>query len=72
MKTLLNNSKAYLTPDEAAEYLSIKKSTLYQMTSKALIKHIKLSRKMLRFKLTDLDEFMDGFKVKTIDEYKLI
>ena len=64
-------SKAYLSIDEAAEYLGFKKSLLYKMTSNSLIKHIKVSRKLLRFKITDLDEFMEKYKKEAINDYKL-
>ncbi len=64
--------RAYLSTDEAAEYLGFSKSLLYKMTSKSVIKHIKITKKLLRFKKTDLDEFMDKYKVEAINDYKLI
>jgi len=61
------SNRAYLSVDEAAEYLGISKSLLYRMTSTQSIKHFKFSPKLIRFKKTDLDEFMDTFTVEAIN-----
>jgi len=66
MKAKVN--KTYLSTEEATEYLGISKSLLYRLTSHSLIKHIKISRKLLRFKLNDLDEFMEKYKVYPIKD----
>jgi len=42
----------------AAEYLSISKSHLYQLTSKGLIGHFKPAGKRLYFDKADLDEYL--------------
>lgn len=43
---------------EAAEYLSIKKSSIYQLTMKRAIPVIKVGR-LVRFTKSDLDKFIE-------------
>ncbi|MBK8404152.1 MAG: excisionase family DNA-binding protein [Saprospiraceae bacterium] len=61
-------SKVYLSIDEAADYLSISKSELYKKTASQSIPFYKVSRKMVRFKITELDQYMAGFKVEPINQ----
>jgi len=61
------SKRAYLSLDEAAKYLGISKSLLYKYTSTQYIKHFKISRKLIRFKIDDLDEFMDLFQIEPIN-----
>jgi len=49
---------------EAAEYLSISRSHLYQLTSKGLIGHYKPAGKKLYFDKSDLDEYLRRNRVK--------
>ncbi|HOC00752.1 MAG TPA: helix-turn-helix domain-containing protein [Verrucomicrobiota bacterium] len=46
-----------LTPQEAADLLGVKKSTIYQWTSQEYIPHVKL-RNLVRFRAEDLDEWI--------------
>ena len=43
---------------KASEYLGISKSTLYQWTSRKMIPYLKVNRKMVYFKKSDLDDFI--------------
>lgn len=61
------NQRAYLSLEEAANYLGISTSLLYKYTANQFIKHFKVSRKLIRFKITDLDEFMEDFKIDAIN-----
>jgi excisionase family DNA binding protein len=63
---VMNNelNKPYLSLEEAANYLSLKKSTIYQYTSKNLIPHYKFRRRIL-FKISELNEFIEECRVKT-------
>jgi excisionase family DNA binding protein len=64
-----NLRKKYLSSDEAALYLSLKLSTLYQLTSKKKIPHSKVGRLNI-FDSYELDTFIQQHKVHTIDEIK--
>ena len=47
-----------LTPQEAAKYLSIGKTKLYELKSKNRIKYVKIDSS-LRFRKVDLEEFVN-------------
>jgi excisionase family DNA binding protein len=59
--------KPYLSLEEAADYLSISKATMYQKTSRKTIKHYKCGRKIL-FKITYLNDYIESHQVKTSAE----
>jgi excisionase family DNA binding protein len=52
-----------LTIDELSEWLSIEKSTIYAWTSKKIIPHIKLGKKILRFRV---NEILDWLSKKSV------
>ncbi|QAR32757.1 DNA-binding protein [Geovibrio thiophilus] len=56
------NMQKYLDIDETAEFLKIKKATIYQMTHMQQIPHIKLGGKLL-FDPNDLEKWLEGKKV---------
>ncbi len=58
-----------LTIEEAAEYLSLAKQTLYGFTSKNLIPHIKRAKRLL-FKRSDLDMWLMEGRKKSVSEIK--
>lgn len=55
------------TAKQAADYLNIALPTLYAHTSQKLIKHYKTGKK-LSFLKSDLDEFLNEGRKKTISE----
>jgi len=57
-----------LTLSEAAEYLKLKKSGLYKLTSKRKIKHSKPSGKKIYFSRRDLDQWAMSGNVEPINE----
>ena len=59
--------KRWLSPDEACEYIGLKKSTLYHLTSNKLIPFYKRTH-LLRFKRQDLDAWMEEGRVPTVHE----
>jgi len=59
--------RSFLTVEGAAEYLGIKVSTIYQYTSKKILPHYKIRRKIL-FKVTELNEFIESHRVHTSAE----
>ena len=52
-----------LTPDEVAELLSVRKSTIYQWTHQGFIPHVKLG-KLVRFKEKDVAEWVEKRSVR--------
>ena len=58
----------YMCMDEAAEYLSLKKSYLYLQVERREIPHYRFGR-LIKFKQADLDAWMAGFRVP-LDESK--
>ena len=52
----------YMSIDEAAEYLSLKKSYLYLQVERRKIPHYRFGR-LIKFKQVDLDAWMAGFRV---------
>jgi len=55
-----------LNINETAEFLKIKKSTLYQWVSMQKIPYVKMGRRVL-FDLKDLDALIEKNKVKAFD-----
>lgn len=53
------NERNLMTPQEASEYLCMKKSTIYKWAHMAKIPTVKLGGKLL-FKRTELDRFVDA------------
>ena len=53
----------YLTMIEAAQYMHISKSYLYQLAAEKRIRHLKIGAKRL-FTVQDIDEFLDSCKVE--------
>jgi excisionase family DNA binding protein len=56
-----------LTIDEAATYLKAAKQTLYHLTSRREIPHLKRGRK-LYFLKADLDKWLKSHRKKTVEE----
>ncbi|WP_157893266.1 helix-turn-helix domain-containing protein [Salegentibacter sediminis] len=65
------NTKETLSAKEAAQYMGISLSTLYQLTSQSKITHYKPSGKLIFFKRKDLDDFLQQNKSEgiKIDNY---
>lgn len=61
------NQKDIFNFDEAAEYLSLSKSTLYKLTSKKEIPHYKPNRCVF-FERTELDKWIRDAAVKTEEQ----
>jgi excisionase family DNA binding protein len=53
--------KEYMDIEELAEYLGMKKSTLYAKVASKQIPHYKIDR-LVRFKKSEIDHWMDSFK----------
>ncbi|MDA8171194.1 MAG: helix-turn-helix domain-containing protein [Nitrospiraceae bacterium] len=53
-----------LNIDEVAEYLGVTKATIYSWTSQKKIPHIKLTKRLLRFREKDI---MDWLAQKSVD-----
>jgi len=68
-KTGTETSKEILNVDEASEFLNIAKQTVYTLTSKREIPHFKRGKK-LYFKLSELQNWIDVTKRKTVSELK--
>ena len=58
-----------LNIDEAAKYLDVAKQTLYHLTSKRSIPHLKRGQK-LYFLKADLDKWLQGHRKKTAQEIR--
>ena len=65
---IINTQKEVLTSDEAARYLGISKSYLYKLTMKQQIPYYKPMGKMCYFNRLELEEWLQGNRVATIDE----
>jgi len=61
--------KKWMGVKETAEYLGVEPSTIYHYTHNRKIPFYRLGGK-LRFKVKDLDEFIEKHRVPTADEYQ--
>ena len=61
--------KEILNIDELSEHLGIKKSSLYSKVERKEIPYYKIGH-LVRFKKSDIDAWMEGSKVETLDLQK--
>ncbi|MDA3885781.1 MAG: helix-turn-helix domain-containing protein [Candidatus Delongbacteria bacterium] len=68
----MKNENRWITLNEAAEYLSLSKSTLYKKTgTKRMIKYYKPNGSRIYFDINDLDEFVKSGVCITQDEIEM-
>lgn len=61
-------TKEVLTSDEAAKYMGISKSYLYKLTMRKEIPHYKPMGKVVYFKRTELEKWLQSNRVSTTSE----
>lgn len=59
-------NKRYLNIKEASTYMGVSRWTLYDLAGRGEIPPIKLSSKMLRFDVKDIDRYMEKKKIKNL------
>ncbi|MDP2342263.1 MAG: helix-turn-helix domain-containing protein [Deltaproteobacteria bacterium] len=52
-----------LTYEQAAEYLGVALPTLYSLVCRKAVPHVRLSARMVRFDVDDLDRWLDSRRV---------
>lgn len=70
-KNRFDSKNDLLSAKEASEYLKIKQSTLYFYNLKKIIPFYKYG-KTIKYKISDLDKFIDNGRVSTNDELRTI
>lgn len=68
IENLSAQQKEYLNIKEAAKYLSVSESTLYKISSSRKIVFYKPNGKIILFKKTDLDLFIEQGRKKSYQE----
>lgn len=63
-------TKTFITTKEAAEYLGIKMSYLYKLTSQKKIPYYSPGGKNMLFKTVELDNWIEKSRVSSQDEVK--
>lgn len=68
-RALIQKEKPFLSLDELVGYLGIARNTVYQWTSRNLIPHYKVGKKLM-FKISEIDNWVlnNKNKVKSNDE----
>lgn len=59
-----NEVEPYITAEEAAEYLGLSRQTIYNKCSLGQLPHYKSPSGLLRFRRSELDEWMRGQPVE--------
>jgi excisionase family DNA binding protein len=62
--------KQFLTLNEAADYLGVSKSTIYQYTHQKIIPYYKPAGRLIYFKIDDLNNFLGSIKIKSQEQIK--
>ena len=62
----MDQERRYLNVKEASLYLGLSRWTLYDLAGQGEIPPIKVSRKLLRFDVKDIDKFMERKKLKNM------
>jgi excisionase family DNA binding protein len=66
---MMTTATQWLSVKEAAEYLGVKESTLYAWINQRRIPFHKIpGSHLVRFKVSDLIEWLESGKVETVDE----
>lgn len=60
-------AKKWLTVEEAAEYLGLKKSTIYAYIHEKVLPYYKRGH-IVRFKMEELDVWMEASRVESLQE----
>ena len=61
-----------LTPEDVASILKVNKRTIYFWVEKNMINHIKINKKIIRFRHQDIEEFLNSHTVKATDVDKIV
>ncbi len=73
LKDLIQNlgiqQKEFLNTDEASAFLGISKSSFYKITSAGSITKYKPSGKVMLFKKSDLQHFIENGRIESQDDY---
>ena len=56
---IVDNSNGLLTPEQAAQYLQVKLSTIYNWSFRRILPVCKLGKKLNRYRKSDLDNFIN-------------
>jgi excisionase family DNA binding protein len=62
--------KDFVTFDEAASYLAISRSQIYALVKRRIITPFKPKGKRVYFRLSNLNDFIEGGQVSTLDKIK--
>jgi hypothetical protein len=60
--------RGYLRKSEAARYLGIAERTLSAWMTRRLVPYVKVSHRVVMFRIADLDRAMERFRVKAVGE----
>lgn len=60
----------YVTVEQVAEHLSVSRSTVYQWVNAGFVPHYKV-RTVVRFKLSEVENWMKRRKIKGREKYRL-
>ena len=70
MSTSENIPEIFLNAKQAAEFCGVKIGTIYKWVGNRTVPYKKIPRsQLLRFRVSDLVEWIESGKVETIDEY---
>ena len=58
----MDSQNKLLTIDDVANYLNIKKRTIYKYVQENYIPHIKINKKVIRFEIAKIDNWLDTLK----------
>ncbi|MEJ5226854.1 helix-turn-helix domain-containing protein [Thermodesulfovibrio sp.] len=56
-----------LTPEEVSKLLKVNKRTIYYWIDRKMINHIRVNKKVVRFRPIDVEEFIQKHLVKASD-----
>lgn len=58
-----NQSKAFFTPEELADFLAVSKATVYRLVNKRQLPFHKIGG-VLRFKRTDIERYLETARIE--------
>lgn len=61
-----------LTPEEVAKILKVDKRTIYYWIERKTLPHVRINRKVIRFRPVDIEEFIQKHLIKASDVDEIV
>ncbi|MCX8167335.1 MAG: helix-turn-helix domain-containing protein [Candidatus Micrarchaeota archaeon] len=68
----ISSTYELLTPEEVAQLLKVDKITIYSWIERKLITYVRINKKVVRFRYSDIEDFINKHLVKPSDVEEVV